>query len=1254
MKDVTKEFRSSVRRTGAQPTFAGRRRRGSAIILVVTVLGILFVTGVAFLSTMSFETRLVKLEQESRSAELNLKAATNLVDEFARGAWITKPGTPTGLKAPNPSIPKPNPYYTLGGPVTPPDWWAYVTNGEAWVDLPGVSGFTSPIEPYEYADPRDPPTAQPRTVYAWHTDLRRMAGQTNWSSVHQYFRYIDTAAPNLSLPDWLYLPINTSSPTDDERENEAPYVADADGDGIVDSFLVDLVGELEVPRGQLADLARVVNTPSFPSDKVYLALRIIPHGGLVNLAEGHPSLIDALMDRVPDAWTASKWSERPTRYLPSVEELTLRNRGGLVPPRFMPPTMIQGNPFDPRDLENPGGHFGSHLFAATDSVRHGDHRYWTYRNPVEGDDASQNDYFLWTDRVNPDGPQYSNYDYRHLVTTISHDDLLARPTQPLSGMGIALGEAVEQMRAANLLACAEGDPIPFEYLNYPHTLPNSPDPSNPQGLDWCACAQDVNGICKFDLRKGRLRLSLPWLDEAVGNQVITSDQRARLVQDVFTLMLLNARGTDWGAVGTGGAGWMPNDSRGIAVTAASLTANFLDFFDADHIPTPVEVRSADFNNLATVGQSLSPREYVFGLEQQPFINELSAIVERDGTGDPPETSINAANSAYFLELFNPYGPGSIRLDRREGVFNVTHSLRIGINGPDIPLPIGIDVPGNGYRVLIGGERFGPGDDLSIFGGDNVVRVPELVFANGDTVYLIMELRDPASNAIRIVVDQFSVVGNIAEAQPGTPTPIVKSAQRPINGAFAHPALRKWFSPIPIPATAASTDPTLGSENNVSDTNLMPVQVLFADQTNTALNPQEAAEMQAEPIRFAFPTTGSMLFLMRHANRSIEDATAGSSRISADKVAFTSHLNAERTEIDNGRMPVFDLGGRHHVNPALDPTDPGAAGQIKENKPGGLMHLPWGQLVFDYFTALPLENPSPWANDGQMSDDDFTAFQQGAKPRVDQMGLRVHGRVDINAAPSNVLKGVPLLPIRWLPDSFKPGVRRALGLVNNSPGVVSDPFNVTDTNPVPPQTLSTEPTGADEVNVWDGMAAPVGEPLARAIVAYREIREVLYVDNNLNNLNPLSSGDFALIRDWSNTNLPTARRGTGYLTVGELANVRHPAATVVQALNPTLAEYSPGRMDAGAVQTGAANSQDFISAVSLLVAMGDWITVRSNVHTVYGSIWGEPQEQVSRETLEDRAIRFQETIDRTPTFLGADTPIRVGERLIARYNDLNSP
>ena len=129
-------------------------------------------------------------------------------------------------------------------------------------------------------------------------------------------------------------------------------------------------------------------------------------------------------------------------------------------------------------------------------------------------------------------------------------------------------------------------------------------------------------------------------------------------------------------------------------------------------------------------------------------------------------------------------------------------------------------------------------------------------------------------------------------------------------------------------------------------------------------------------------------------------------------------------------------------------------------------------------------------------------------------------------------------------------------------------------------------------------------------------------------------------------------GTGFLSVGELANVRHWDATRMGSSGPytsTTNPWSQFRMDAGVIGRSTADArEDYIQAVALLVALGDWVTVRSHVFTVYGTLRGEGGE--GDDDVDARAIRFQETVDRLPTVLGAPVPTRIGDRVVEKYLD----
>ena len=312
-----------------------------------------------------------------------------------------------------------------------------------------------------------------------------------------------------------------------------------------------------------------------------------------------------------------------------------------------------------------------------------------------------------------------------------------------------------------------------------------------------------------------------------------------------------------------------------------------------------------------------------------------------------------------------------------------------------------------------------------------------------------------------------------------------------------------------------------------------------------------------------------------------------------------------------------------------------------DSPGRLEHLPWGQLLWDYFTVLPLSSAGPYAN--LLDDPYFQPAKPDSIPRVDLEGLRVHGRININAAPWKVLAGLPLIPMARIPEPFRAKVRFGAGLVN--PDAV-DLLNPTDLEKV----------------VLDVESSPIGDELGQAIVAYREARSI-------KNSGDYGSGDPAPTviatelygRDWGHTS-PGARRGTGFLAVGELANVRHTGAISV----PTARRDPPNwfsyyRIDGGDLRW---TNPDYVKAIALLVSLGDWVTTRSHVFTMYGTLRGDVDESIedsdfdfeARERAKDvdtRAVRFQETVDRLPTFLGESKPVQIGQRYVGPYIDVRN-
>ena len=266
------------------------------------------------------------------------------------------------------------------------------------------------------------------------------------------------------------------------------------------------------------------------------------------------------------------------------------------------------------------------------------------------------------------------------------------------------------------------------------------------------------------------------------------------------------------------------------------------------------------------------------------------------------------------------------------------------------------------------------------------------------------------------------------------------------------------------------------------------------------------------------------------------------------------------------------------------------------------------------------------------------------------GLRVHGRLNINAAPWKALAGLPLMPAKVF-EGYPRDLRDKI--------------------------VAYSQMNAQSPNV----GTPIGPELAKAIVAYRDLRQL--DDGDDADGQPIVTGFYgsqpgtaAGWHGWDHP-APNARRGTGFMSVGELLNVRHPLAYEKRYSEQPLEEfydfddYSSYRMDSGVVlsrndqapadDTGV-STEDYVSAISLMVALGDWVTVRSEVFTIYGVIRGvedltiedpDPETELLRRLLDidARAIRFQETVDRLPTFLGERLPTRIGERVLGRYTDV---
>ncbi|MCH8964732.1 MAG: hypothetical protein IIB58_07215, partial [Planctomycetes bacterium] len=518
-------------------------------------------------------------------------------------------------------------------------------------------------------------------------------------------------------------------------------------------------------------------------------------------------------------------------------------------------------------------------------------------------------------------------------------------------------------------------------------------------------------------------------------------------------------------------------------------------------------------------------------------------------------------------------------------------------------------------------------------------IPGLIFNPGDTIQLIRKVPSRANPFFAdIVVDEFFV-------------PVALDPQSAQRGPG-------WLSTVPVPfATDADyaayiQTHTLGSTNSPPD-NLFPgfVDPALVHATGDHLG-----------LESAYPTTGSMLLLMRHACKdNLTNNPAGAS-------AFTGPLgvSTERGKVDNGHMPVFDQTqlAQVGVNPGTGLPD---GSQPMDGTT--LLSIPWGQLVFDYFTALPFDNqfdpladpplftvpadPADitrdpnWPMNPDVDGDgdgiparmdrgyaEYVAYLRANQPTVELGGVRVHGRININAAPWKVIDGLPLMHPQVMPI-YK-------WLYPYAGQIPVPPINEWKWSNVLLDPNGGFPMGFDSFTPTGdgaGMAGPPVEKLgvgkAKGIVAYRELRALLSPDGtwttgDYNVLSPPVNYNRRLRADASLGMLAqvTQRHTAGFLTVGELANVRlFPTAAVTEQVTNAFSQMDNGQTH----NFVGAGAQNYLFAVAPLVALGDWVTVKGHTFTAYGVLTGQGEvAEVNR-----LAERFEMVFDRSNLLISDD-------------------
>lgn len=373
---------------------------------------------------------------------------------------------------------------------------------------------------------------------------------------------------------------------------------------------------------------------------------------------------------------------------------------------------------------------------------------------------------------------------------------------------------------------------------------------------------------------------------------------------------------------------------------------------------------------------------------------------------------------------------------------------------------------------------------------------------------------------------------------------------------------------------------------------------------------------------AFPTVGFLAFIPRfsHYQQGANDVPMGEVlqeqfdvrsgsnadvevdyEISPDLPYYSSPISVHNVPADFGHMPFFD-----NQQP------------VTSTGPMGGNQLPWGTLIFDFFTT---HDPN-----GIYRDLDGDAVP------VDP--YRIPGQININAASWFMLAGLPVIDpsVSGLFDSSGSSLSPAFWSANSGVLVSDEPSSRNSLNPEYRRSL-LGPTGNDDQFTTlplfngDSTMRRLGAPLAQAIEAHREqtrtYAEPPSVPNSL--FNPyIGASERDPNRNPLQANGPI-RQAKGFFTLGELVNVIGFDSSEFNNLNSSGIDgnrhTASGANGIGQIEIDPLLAGDYFRAISLLALLDThFLTTRSNTYTAYVSIFDR------REPAD--SVRMQMTIDTT--------------------------
>jgi hypothetical protein len=416
-------------------------------------------------------------------------------------------------------------------------------------------------------------------------------------------------------------------------------------------------------------------------------------------------------------------------------------------------------------------------------------------------------------------------------------------------------------------------------------------------------------------------------------------------------------------------------------------------------------------------------------------------------------------------------------------------------------------------------------------------------------------------------------------------------------------------------------------------------------------------------------------------------------LSLDEIRFE-----QMRQVDNGHLPVFDK-----IQSCTDASDTmGAYGGM----PQGRLDVPWGNLIHEYFTALPIEElftPMPVNAGGFLAASPFSKVVGSSVRMVDLAGVavtkgtplslgatpfamngyeavywncfqnypmnvpvsttagvtvgpKVKGRININFAPWWVLDGLPALAVT---PADLPAAEVEFGYLD-----VPDPDPLVtakkyEKNPgVRMMTMTMDENDTTQQlleNVWDYKKTtkpPLDLPtvnmtLGKTIVAARERRSLSGAVQGVNFVNwPANPGLLTrggILSSIAELNVPV-KTSDGNATVDRSLPMSVYEATRYNATSLELGNHLRDYIyqDSGNVYHKPFAYLGYLQLVAPMVRVTDWATTRNHAFTVYATVGTTTDPKVW--------MRTQVTVDRTRCLYTNDMPERVTEtEPIGYYN-----